>query len=1196
MKSFTWLLLFEIKNSLWRFSSLAYALLFGFLSFMLSIAFAGAFKGASVSFGLSNKLALNSPLTLNFLICLLGYIGLLVSAPIFGQSIYKDYEAKFNQILFATALGKRTYFSVRFIGSLISSLVILLSIGVGIWLATWMPFVDRTLIAENHLWFYVAPYLSNVIPNLFIFGGLFIAVVSASKKMAPVYVTSIAVFTGWLISQSLTSNLESKWLAAMIEPFGLEATSLLTRYWSISEQSTRVIPMTGVLLQNRLAWGTFGFFCTALAYWIFNPYELGREKKASRQEQSKGGMQKDRPLPFAFKLDLQPTSLKAFSYLAISEFLAAFKNIFFLMILLCGVLYLVVVGSQIGKMFGTETMPVTYQVLEVMGGTFNLFVIILITYFSGELVWRNRDLQIFEIMDSKPVPRHFQYFAKLFALASLQVFLSFIVLVCCVLLQTLKGYHHYEWTVYFDHLVTYGLAPKLLVCVLALFVQTMAPNKYVGHSILIFYYLITTWLPGLGYDHLIYLVGKIPRAQYSDMNGFGTSAYKFTILTVYWSCLYAFLALLTLLFWRRGAVVTFKDRWQERRDRLTMPYRFALPVTLIAFASMGAFVFYNTNILNPYRTKANKELEQVQYEKKFAAFQQKPQLEVVDVDLHADIFPETQSLKESGTFTLRNRQKVAVSELLVQTSKLSKIEQLDFDRPTTLTEYDALTETRIFHFTQPTEPLEEIHLKFAIAIKPRGFSNDEFSKIIVQNGTFIHNGDFTPVINYVRDREIAEDKVRRQYGLPERPRLFDVNDSKATQQTYISSEGTWIGFQATLSTSPDQIAVAPGYLDKEWTEGGRRYFHYKMDAPILNFYAILSARYELVRDEWNGVKIEVYHHPGHTWNIPSMINSVKKSLAYDSVQFSPYQFHQVRIFEFPRYETFAQAFPNTIPFSEAVGFIAKVDAKDPESIDYPFYVTAHEIAHQWWAHQVVSGPVQGATMLSESLDQYSAFLVQEKEYGPQQMKKFLKFELDRYLAGRGRETKRELPLDLNENQMYIHYEKGGLVFYALKDYFGEAWVNGILKDFLKDFAFHDGPFPRAVDLVARFKKAAPPEKRGLIDDLFSRVILYNNRAVSAVSVKSGEKYQVTLTVYSQKLQADELGHEVEVPVQDRMDIGIYGADGKFLYLEKHDIHSGTNLFTLLVNQPPAKAGIDPLNKLIDRVPDDNTISINKSSP
>ena len=55
--------------------------------------------------------------------------------------------------------------------------------------------------------------------------------------------------------------------------------------------------------------------------------------------------------------------------------------------------------------------------------------------------------------------------------------------------------------------------------------------------------------------------------------------------------------------------------------------------------------------------------------------------------------------------------------------------------------------------------------------------------------------------------------------------------------------------------------------------------------------------------------------------------------------------------------------------------------------------------------------------------------------------RFLRYELDRYLLGRGTEQKKELPLSRVENQPYIHYRKGSLVMYALADYIGEDNVN-----------------------------------------------------------------------------------------------------------------------------------------------------------
>ena len=243
-----------------------------------------------------------------------------------------------------------------------------------------------------------------------------------------------------------------------------------------------------------------------------------------------------------------------------------------------------------------------------------------------------------------------------------------------------------------------------------------------------------------------------------------------------------------------------------------------------------------------------------------------------------------------------------------------------------------------------------------------------------------------------------------------------------------------------MCTAPDQTPITSGYVEREWTENGRHCIAYGMDSPMADLYPFVSARYAVRRDVWHGptgdVAIEIDYQPGHEYNLDRMVASVKDSLAYFTQHFGPYQHKIVRILEFPRFSRqggFAESFPNTVPFNEASGFTAKVDDKDPKDIDYPYFVTAHEVAHQWWAHQEVPAAVQGAEFVTESLSEYSALMVLRQKYGDAKMRRFLKYELDRYLQGRGIEQKQEQPLLRADGAAYVHYQKGALTLYALQD-------------------------------------------------------------------------------------------------------------------------------------------------------------------
>jgi aminopeptidase N len=371
-----------------------------------------------------------------------------------------------------------------------------------------------------------------------------------------------------------------------------------------------------------------------------------------------------------------------------------------------------------------------------------------------------------------------------------------------------------------------------------------------------------------------------------------------------------------------------------------------------------------------------------------------------------------------------------------------------------------------------------------------------------------------------------------------------------------------------------------------------------MDAPIQNFYSYLSADYAVKKDNWNDVAIAVYYHAPHAYNVDRMISGVKDSLDYFSREFSPYQYHQVRILEFPAYESFAQSFPNTIPYSESIGFVAAIDEDD---VDYVFYVTAHEVAHQWWAHQVMGANAQGGSVVVETLAQYSALMVMEHKYGPQVMRRFLKYELDNYLRSRGGEQVEEMPLMRVENQGYIHYRKGSLVMYALKDYLGEDAVNRALRKLIKNHAYRYEPYTTSLDLIRYLREeATTQEQQDLITDLFERIVLFDLVASDArVEETPDGKFSVTMTVKAKKFEADGEGLETELPLDLSIDVGAYNTspdevkpgEKAQIYLQKHRINQAETQITLTLDEKPSYVGIDPLNKLVDRNSDDNVTTV-----
>jgi ABC-2 type transport system permease protein len=468
----------------------------------------------------------------------------------------------------------------------------------------------------------------------------------------------------------------------------------------------------------------------------------------------------------------------------------------------------------------------------------------------------------------------------------------------------------------------------------------------------------------------------------------------------------------------------------------------------------------------------------------------------------------------------------------------------------------------------------------------------------MQNGTFFNN-TVGPVIGYDPSRELTDPNDRRKFGLGDQelmPKL-EVDCTTDCRDNYLLGHADWVGMETVISTSPDQIAIAPGSLVRQWQQNGRRYFQYQLDHPSLDFCSFMSARYAVLRDQWNGINLEVYYLPEHPWNVPRMMNSLKKSLAYYTTNFGPYYQKEARIIEFPRVASFAQAFAGTMPYSESIGFIANLN--DPDDIDMVFYVVAHEMGHQWWAHQVIGASMQGATFLSESLAQYSALMVMEKEYGRDIMRKFLRYEMDRYLRDRGRERLKERPLlTVEAQQGYIHYRKASVVLYDLRETIGEDHMNAALRQLIAQHAYIAPPYPTSWALVNALSAQTPPEDQYLIKDLLEEITLFSNRTLDATAHKRADgKYDVTLNVETHKFKADPKGNETEVPVNDWIEIGAFAKPekgrkyGRTLYRDRVHVAGTHGAYTFTVSEPPDKAGVDPFNLLIDRIPDDNVKSV-----
>ena len=1167
-------------------------LLFGLFAF-------GSMASDNIRIGSTDNVHKNAAYAIGQTCLILGLIyAFLVTAAFVANVIVRDDESGFGGIVRATRISKFDYLYGRFTGAMAVAAVGFLAVPLGLMLGAAAPWVDPDSLGPLVVGHYVYAYVVLGLPILLLCGAIFFALTTITRSMMWTYVGVIGLFVLRVVLGIVLGKPGLEHVAAVWEPFGGGAFGAATRYWTASERNTLMPPIEGDLLLNKAIYLGVAIGFLALSYRLFSfqsAERSGRSRRAAKLAAQPA------PAPAA-AAPTGPLSKPRFDGAATwAQLLArtrldmgqvfrspAYFVLLGLAVLLSGLnLWLATDVST----YGGKVFPVSRVMIQALAtSVFSLLSLIIAVYYAGELVWRERERKTEEIIAAAPVPDWMFVAPKTLAIAFVLVSTMAIGVAASIATQAIKGYFDFELGKYLLWYVLPTSIDLIIIAALAIFVQALVPHKFVGWAVMVVYLIATLVLNALGFEDNLYQYGfGVPNMPLSDMNGLGhywIGAYWFR---AYWSACALILLVLADGLWRRGTETRLMPRLRRLPARLLGRSGVILGTALAAFAGCGGFIFYNTHVLNPYRTTIGGEQWQADYEKKYLHYETLRQPKVASLKLDIQIWPHDDRVVTRGEYVIQNRSAgpIGVVHLRFPRDLVVNAVQIDGAR---LQSDDAAFNYRIYAFDEPMQPGEVRTLTFATTFEQRGFRNTGNVLQIMDNGTFVNDRDLRPVIGMDRNGALEDRTKRRKYGLPPELQLARLGQPGADQVNGLTHDSDWVHADITVTTDADQTPMAPGNQAAVLVKNGRRTVHFVNDAPMLDFFSAQSARYAVAQVPYKGVDIRVYYDPEHPWNVTRIQHVIEAGLDYYQANFSPYQWRQMRILEFPDPQgQFAQSFAGTVPWSEGIFFIA--DNSDPTRVDMVTYVGAHELAHQWWAHQEIAADEQGGAVLSETLAQYSAGMIMKHMYGPDMMRRFLKFELDSYLKARGGAVKAELPLERVEDQPYIYYRKGSLVMYRLQDQIGEDAVNRALRQLLHDYAFKGPPYPTSLDLVKDLRAQAPADKQQLITDLFEKITLYEVKASNAVAARRADgKWTLTFTVDAKKLYADGQGRETAAPMNETLDVGAFdvkpGDDGydpgKVIAVQKLAIHSGVQTVTLVVGRLPKFAGVDPFNQLIDR--------------
>lgn len=870
----------------------------------------------------------------------------------------------------------------------------------------------------------------------------------------------------------------------------------------------------------------------------------------------------------------------------------------YLVLLLFGLIFSITGVHDLSPAWDTPSLPVTRLMVQLLNENYGLIPLIVAIYYSGELVWRERDCNLHEIIGASAIPDWAYVVPKVLALSFVLLSTLLVSVIGAIGIQLFHRYTQIELGHYLLWYVLPNAVDYVLIATLAVFVQTISPHKIVGWGIMLLFMLSRTelWRSGLlGTGDHLFTYAEGPAVPLSDMNGqghFWIGAWSFR---AYWAAFALILLVLSHALWRRGTETRLRVRLQRLPRRLRSPASRVAAAASIAFAGLGAWCFVNTHVWNSYRTARDHDRYLADYERQLLPYENTLQPSVTTVRVKADLWPQERKLVAHGTFDLVNDQAVPLPEVHLRmgspdtqwTALAVSGARLERDFPA--------FHYRIYRFARPLAPGATARVAFTTVRQQIGFRNDGDDMRVVDNGTFIHNLDLLPIIGMSRSGLLQDPGTRRRYGLPAEPHLAAPEDLASTRSNQFHSD--WVRTDITLTTDADQTPLAPGNKVSDRVRDGRRSARFVSDVPIQNYFSIQSGRYRERHVMHDGVDLAVYYDAQHGRNVDRMLAAAARAIDTYRADFGPYQFRHARIVEFPAYVTAAVSFAGTFPYSEGFGFIA--DLSDPKRIDYVTQVVSHELSHQYWGNQASPADAQGALMLTETLAHDSASLVTEKAGGRDQVRRYLRQELDRYLFSRGSDRTDEVPLARVEHQSHIAYQKGGLVLHRLRQVLGTERVDAALRRYLARFRFRSAPWPRSLDLIAEFRRGASTAENQLITDLFEKITLYDIKSKAArVRALPNGQYETTLTVEAHKYYADGKGKEVEAPLAEPIRLGVFSArpdwgplDSKtVLALRPVAIRTGTQQIKFVTVAKPGFAGVDPFEVLIDRNSGDDVVT------
>ena len=418
-------------------------LLFALLTF-------GAITSDQVQIGSAGNVKKNSPYAIANTLGIMSIFAVFIMAAFVSNVIVRDDETGYGPIVHSTQVSTFDYLFGRFTGAFVVGCLAFAGVPLAMLIGSFMPWIDPETLGPLRPGDYVYVYFVLCVPTLLMMGAFCFALATMTRSMLATYVGVVALLMIYFVSTAFFRRPEYERIVALVEPFGMGAFTQATKYWTAAERNTRLPAVAGLILWNRLIWLGAGMLLLGAAWALFRregKTVRGRKAVADEEPVSARTPRRERPA----RTSDAATARTQLMALARFDMAAVLRSPAFFVLLAVGFL-----NSIAGLWFANEDLygnpfyPVTRIMIQTLNGAFSIVPLIVAIYYAGELVWRDRELRLHEMLHATPAPDWAFALPKIVAIA-LVLFATVAASVAgALVVQTLRGYGNYELGKYRD--------------------------------------------------------------------------------------------------------------------------------------------------------------------------------------------------------------------------------------------------------------------------------------------------------------------------------------------------------------------------------------------------------------------------------------------------------------------------------------------------------------------------------------------------------------------------------------------------------------------------------------------------------------------------------------------------------------------------------------------------------------------------